>query len=63
MHKTELISSYYSDDKSRTAYVRQRVATEYKYVVTSSDGEGNINTNAFHKLEHAEDFAEDFVIL
>jgi hypothetical protein len=63
MYKNELVSSYYSVDKTRTSYVRKRVATEYKYIVTSSDSEGNINTNAFHSLRQAEDFAEDFVRL
>jgi hypothetical protein len=56
------LSSFYSDDQTRSSVIRKKMDQKNIYLVSCSDGEGNVTSTAFDTLSVAEDFAEDFVV-
>jgi hypothetical protein len=56
------LSSFYSDDQTRSSIIRKKMDQKNFYLVSCSDSEGNVTSTPFDNLNVAEDFAEDFVV-
>lgn len=55
------LSVYYSDDKTRTATIRQEIGTK-RFVVTVTNESGHAFSASYMTEEEAEGFSESWVV-